>query len=104
MLAFGMAAGFTRDEVERIATLANVELDASELDLFTRQLGDILHYVDQLQQVDTAGVPATTHVLTAHLTDRADVLRPSLDRDLAIANAPDGAPDAGLFRVPKVIG
>jgi aspartyl-tRNA(Asn)/glutamyl-tRNA(Gln) amidotransferase subunit C len=104
MLAFGMPAVFTREDVAKIAALANLELDVSELDLFARQLGDILSYAEQVQQVDTTGVPATASVLTRHAADRPDELWPSLDRDEALANAPDAALDAGFFRVPRVIG
>ena len=104
MLASAMPRGLTRDEVVAIAALANLELDASEIDLFTRQLGDILAYADQVQQIDTTGVPPTASVVARLATDRADEVRPSLDRDDVLANAPDAAPDAGFFKVPRVIG
>jgi aspartyl-tRNA(Asn)/glutamyl-tRNA(Gln) amidotransferase subunit C len=104
MVAFGMPAALTRDEVARIAALANLELDASELDLFARQLGDILAYAEQVQQIDTTGVAPTAAILTRHAVDRLDEMRPSLDVDEALANAPDAATGAGLFRVPRVIG
>ena len=104
MLAFGMPAALTRDEVARIAALAQLELDAVELDLFARQLGDILGYAEQLQQIDTTGVPPTAGVLTAPAADRADEVRPSLDRNEILSAAPDAALDAGLFKVPRVIG
>jgi aspartyl-tRNA(Asn)/glutamyl-tRNA(Gln) amidotransferase subunit C len=103
MLAFGMAA-FTREAVAAIAALANLELDAAEIDLFARQLGDILAYADEVQQIDTTGVPPTASVVPRHAVDRPDEVRPSLDRDEALANAPDAALDAGLFKVPRVIG
>ena len=99
-----MPAVFTREEVAKIAALANLELDPSEIDLFARQLGDILSYAEQVQQVDTTGVPPTASVLTRHAADREDEVRPSLDRDEALANAPDAALDAGFFKVPRVIG
>ncbi len=99
-----MPAGFTREQIEAIAALANLELDPTEIDLFARQLAGILAYADAVQQVDTTGVPPTSQVVTRHAADRSDVIRPSLDRDEALANAPDPAPDAGLFRVPRVIG
>jgi aspartyl-tRNA(Asn)/glutamyl-tRNA(Gln) amidotransferase subunit C len=99
-----MPADFTRADVEKIAALANLELDAAELDLFARQLADILHYADQVQQIDTTGVPPTASVVTGHESDREDVVLPSLDRSAALANAPDGHLEAGLFRVPRVIG
>ena len=97
-------ASFSRADVAAIASLAQLELDDTEIDLFGRQLAEILTYVDQLQRIDTTGVAPTASVLSAHAADRADVVRPSLDRDDAIANAPDGARQAGLFRVPRVIG
>ena len=99
-----MAAGFTREQVAAIAALAHLELDAAELDLFARQLGDILTAAEEVQRVDTTGVPPTASVLTRHASDRPDEVRPCLDRDEALANAPDAALDAGLFRVPRVIG
>ena len=93
----------TRTDIERIALLAHLELTESETELFTRQLGDILSYFDRLQQIDTTGVAATTHPVTSAPVMRDDDPRPSMPRDVALANASD-ATDSGLFRVPKVIG
>ena len=95
---------FSREEASAIAALANLELDASELDLFARQLGEILAYADEVQQVDTTGVPPTASVVTRHTIDRDDVVQPSLDPEDALTNAPDPALDAGLFKVPRVLG
>lgn len=95
---------FSRADVEAIASLAQLELDDAEIDLFGRQLAEILAYVEQLQRIDTTGVPPTASVVSAHAADRDDLVRPSLDRAEAIANAPDAARQAGLFRVPRVIG
>jgi aspartyl-tRNA(Asn)/glutamyl-tRNA(Gln) amidotransferase subunit C len=99
-----MPSALTREEVAKIAALANLELDAAEIELFARQLGDILAYADEVQQIDTTGVPPTASVVTRHAADRADEVCPSLDRADALANAPDAAIDAGLFRVPRVMG
>ena len=103
---------FSRAEVEAIAALANLELDANETEMFARQLGEILAYADEVQQVDTRGIPPTASVLTRYPADRPDQVRPSLPPEEALANAPDPAPDptsaqaksGGLFRVPRVIG
>ena len=97
-------SSLTIADVERIAALAHLELTDEEKPLFTRQLADILDYAEQLQAVDTTGVPATAHVNAATGAERADEPRPSLPVADALANAPDAAPDAGLFRVPRVIG
>jgi aspartyl-tRNA(Asn)/glutamyl-tRNA(Gln) amidotransferase subunit C len=99
-----MPAGFTRSEVEAIAALARLELEERELDLFASQLGDILEYANQVQRIDTTGVAPTTSVVLRHAADRPDVVVPCLERAAALANAPDSAPEAGLFKVPRVIG
>jgi aspartyl-tRNA(Asn)/glutamyl-tRNA(Gln) amidotransferase subunit C len=99
-----MPAVLTRAEVERIAALAHLELADDEIELFVRQLGDILDYANQLQQIDTTGVPPTASVTVGHVGDRPDVDMPGLDRADALGNAPDAAIEAGLFRVPRVIG
>ena len=97
-------ASLTIADVERIAALAHLELTDEEKTLFTRQLADILAYAEQVQQIDTSGVPATAHVLATSDAERDDELRPSLTVAEAAGNAPDAAADAGLFRVPRVIG
>lgn len=97
-----MPVGFTRAEVEAVAALANLELDEAEIERFAKQLGDILSYANQVQKIDTTGVPPTASVVGRHAADRADAVRPSLDRSEALANAPDA--NAGLFRVPRVLG
>ena len=89
--------------MQRIADLARLELSAEELDLFTRQLGDILTYVEQIRALDTTGVAPTSQVLNRPV-DRDDVPAPTLTRDDLMRNAPDAAPEAGLFKVPRVIG
>jgi aspartyl-tRNA(Asn)/glutamyl-tRNA(Gln) amidotransferase subunit C len=98
-----MSTTLTRAEVARIAELARLALTAEELELFTRQLADILGYVEQIRGLDTTGVPPTSHVLNRPV-ERADVARESLSPKAALANAPDAAREAGLFKVPRVIG
>jgi aspartyl-tRNA(Asn)/glutamyl-tRNA(Gln) amidotransferase subunit C len=93
----------TTADVERIAALAQLELTDEEKHLFAKQLADILHYAELVQAVDTSGVPPTDHLGTQD-SERDDDPRPSLSTADAIANAPDAAPEAGLFRVPRVIG
>jgi aspartyl-tRNA(Asn)/glutamyl-tRNA(Gln) amidotransferase subunit C len=99
-----MPAEFTPAEVVAIAALAHLELDASEIEMFARQLGEILAYADEVQQVDTRSVPPTASVVARYPADRPDEVRPSLAPEAALANAPDPAVGAGLFRVPRVIG
>lgn len=96
-------SSLSRQEVQRIADLARLELSAEELDLFTRQLGDILTYVEQIRALDTTGVAPTSQVLNRPV-DRDDVPAETLSREDLLRNAPDAATEAGLFKVPRVIG
>jgi aspartyl-tRNA(Asn)/glutamyl-tRNA(Gln) amidotransferase subunit C len=91
-------------DVERIAALAHLELTDAEKELFTRQLADILAYAEQVQELDTAGVPATAHVDVMHRAERDDDPRPSLPVSDALDGAAAADAAAGLFKVPRVIG
>lgn len=93
----------TRQDVQRIADLARLELTDEELDLFTRQLGDILTYVEQIRALDTSGVMPTSQVLNRPI-DRGDEPQPTLTRPDLLGNAPDASLEAGMFKVPRVIG
>ena len=99
-----MSGSLTREEVLRVAALAHLALTEAEVETFTRQLGDILRYAEQVQGVDTTGVPPTSHVLAGDPVERDDVVEPCLERDAALAAAPDASAEGGLFRVPRVLG
>ena len=99
-----MPSTLAPDEVERIARLARLAITAGERDLFARQLTSILQYAEQLREVDTAGVPPTSHPLALSAPLREDETRPSLPRDEALVRAPEADLDAGLFKVPRVLG
>jgi aspartyl-tRNA(Asn)/glutamyl-tRNA(Gln) amidotransferase subunit C len=88
------------EKVNWVAHLARLELSPDELATMTRQLGAIVDYVSQLQQVDTAGVEPLTHALTVHNVFREDVPSPSLSPDEALANAPQRRGD--FYAVPAV--
>ncbi|MDA1307544.1 MAG: Asp-tRNA(Asn)/Glu-tRNA(Gln) amidotransferase subunit GatC [Acidobacteria bacterium] len=90
--------------IARLAALAKLDISEAERDQFAAQLTDILRYVDQLQAVDTSAIADTSHPLPQMGALREDVPGASLDRAAGLANAPDADHDAGLFRVPKVIG
>jgi len=96
-------SSLTKQDVQRIAELARLALTDAELDLFTRQLGDILTYVEQIRALDTSGVAPTSQVLNRPV-ERDDETQPTLSRADLLRNAPDAALEAGLFKVPRVIG
>jgi aspartyl-tRNA(Asn)/glutamyl-tRNA(Gln) amidotransferase subunit C len=92
----------TSADVERIATLARLELTPEETTRFAQQLTAILAYADQVQQVDTTSVASVAGGPVPRLRD--DVPVPSLDRDDVLSQAPAADRAAGLFKVPRVIG
>ena len=98
-----MPERLTRADVDRIATLARLELSDVETDLFVHQLSHVLEYAEQIQQIDTTGVVPTSQVLSQMPADRADEARTGLTNAEALANAPDSSPQTGLFRVPRVL-
>ena len=91
----------TRDDVKHVAHLAKLELTESEIDEYTRQLGDILTYMEKLNQLDTTDVKPLSHVMEVTNAFREDEPQPSLDREDALSNAPES--DDEFFLVPKVI-
>ena len=99
-----MSTTLTIADVERIAALAHLELTDEEKQLFTRQLADILAYAEQLQAIDTTGVPATAHVNAQRRRARRRAAAVAGDGATRSPTRRTRAPDAGLFRVPRVIG
>ena len=92
----------TREDVEKVALLARLQLTDSELDTMTEQLGQILAYVDLLAEVDTTGVQPMAHAVEMSNVFADDEVSPSLPRERALANAPR---DNGRgYLVPAVLG
>jgi len=92
----------TQQEVLHVAKLARLEINPASVDKFASQIGQVLEYVDTLNQVDTQGVVPTTHAISLTNAFRDDRVKPSMERDIALSNAP--AQEDGNFQVPKVIG
>lgn len=91
----------TRDTVDHYARLAGLTFAPDEADAMARDLGTILRYVDKIGELDLTGVPATSQVLGRLQDGRADVSRPGLGTETALAGAPDK--ESGHFLVPKMI-
>ena len=97
-----MPERISRDDVAAVAKLARLRLSDAELDRATSQLGDILDHAADMASLDLEGVEPTSHPYPLSNVLRDDVALPSLDRDEVLAAAP--AAEAGMFRVPPVIG
>jgi aspartyl-tRNA(Asn)/glutamyl-tRNA(Gln) amidotransferase subunit C len=102
MLADMSQQHLTPEQVRHVATLARLALPEEKLQKYAGQLESILGYVDQLAQVDTAGVEPMAHALPVHNVFRDDEVAPSLPLEQVLQNAP--ATDGPFFKVPKVIG
>jgi len=94
--------GLTHDEVEKVALLARLRLSDEELTRMTEQLGQIVEYVRQLDELDTTAVEPMAHAADLVNAFADDRLCPSLPRDKALANAPKR--DDECYRVPAVLG
>jgi len=97
----------TRADVEKVSLLGRLRLSEQELATMTTQLAAIVEYVEQLNSLDTTGVePMASAPLGQGVELRNvfadDVLRPSLSREAALANAPKK--DDEYYRVPAVLG
>ncbi len=92
----------TRAEVEKIALLSRLVLSDEELDRMTSQMSEILGYIDLLSEVDTAQVEPMAHAVEVANAFRDDIVRPSLERESALANAPHR--DQECYLVPAVLG
>jgi aspartyl-tRNA(Asn)/glutamyl-tRNA(Gln) amidotransferase subunit C len=91
----------SKAEVEHVARLARLELSETEKEEFTWQLNGILRFVEKLNQLETASVEPTAHAIPVSNVFRSDRIMPSLDPELALANAPDRVEN--FFKVPKVL-
>lgn len=92
----------SRQDIEKVALLARLQLKENELQMMTGQLAQIVAYVDLLTEVDTEGVEPMAHAVDVANVFEDDVVRPSLPRDAALANAPHH--DERGYLVPAVLG
>lgn len=87
--------------IRQIANLARLSLTPDEEKKIGAQLIDVLAYVEKLKEVDVDRVEPTAHAFPMVNVTRPDEVRPSLDHDEALSNAPSKA--NGLFIVPKIV-
>ena len=90
----------TTEDVLHVARLARLEIPAGEIEAVREQLGAILEAVGKVAELDLSDVEPTSHPLDLVNAWAEDEPRPSLEREAALANAPDARD--GAFRVPSV--
>lgn len=91
----------TKELVLKIAELARLELSDKELENLQNDLGSIIHYVEKLNELDTTGVPPTSHVLDLKNVMREDIPVPGIPREEVLKNVPDH--QDGQIRVPSIL-
>lgn len=90
----------TIKDVEHVAKLARLELTQEEKELYTKQLGDVLKYVDQMNEVDTSNVKPMAQVIDFVNVMREDKVIHDISKEDLMKNAPEE--ENGFFRVPKI--
>ena len=90
----------TIKEVEHVAKLARLELTEEEKVKFSKQLGDVLEYAQQMNEIDTQGVEPMSHAIPIVNVMREDEVVHEIGREELMANAP--LKEDGFFRVPKI--
>lgn len=91
----------SKEDVQKVAKLARLQLSDSEIEQFTGQLGAILEYVQKMNELDTDSVEPLAHCLPVHNVFRSDEIKESLGTEKTLSNAPDR--DGEFFRVPKIL-
>ena len=89
-------------DIAKVAKLARLSLTDEQLETYGGQLDQILGHAERIQAMPTEGVPPTAHPFPMTNSFRPDEVRPSLDRDEVLAQAPDAVD--GYFRVPRILG
>ncbi len=88
-------------DIDRVAQLARLALTPEEKEKFSRQLGDVLHHIRQLEQVDVTDVEPTAHAFPLFNVWAEDESKPGLSVEKALLNAP--AQRDNMIAVPKVV-
>lgn len=91
----------SKKDVEYAAALSRLEFSEAEMEKYASELNVILDYVNQLNEVDTEGVEPTYHVMPLSNVLREDAVKPSMERDQVLMNAP--GTQAGCFKVPRIL-
>lgn len=97
----GETMGISEESVRHVAGLSKLEFKDEEIAHFTEQMGAILDMAEQLNSVDTTGVPVTTHGVVLKNVMRPDVAEPGTDRDLLFKNVK--TEDHGMIQVPAIL-
>jgi aspartyl-tRNA(Asn)/glutamyl-tRNA(Gln) amidotransferase subunit C len=88
-----------REQVLHVARLARLELSEDEVQSMSRELSKVLDHIEKIGELALGDVAPTSHVIDVVNALRPDEPRPSLPREVALANAPEVVDDG--FGVPS---
>jgi len=91
----------TKEEVVKVAKLAKIELSEEEIETFSKQLPQILDFIEKLNELDTSKVPPFYEIIDANAPLREDIPQNGLANEDALKNAPQKG--NGFFVVPRVV-
>jgi aspartyl-tRNA(Asn)/glutamyl-tRNA(Gln) amidotransferase subunit C len=97
----GFNLKISKEQVEHVAHLARLNLTEEEKIQMTKDMEAIIEFADQINELDISDVEPTAHVIPINNVFREDVVRPSMDRDELLSNAPNK--EDGCFSVPKIV-
>lgn len=97
-----MTKKIDREQVKKVAHLARLEITPQEEVELEGSLNTILDYFEQLEELDTTDVPPTTRAIDISNITRVDQLKPWVDRDDLLGEAPDQ--DGDFYKVPQIMG
>lgn len=96
-----MANIISDETIEYVSILAKLELSREEREQAKQDMGRMLDYIDQLNELDTEGVEPMSHVFPVHNVFREDVVTNGDDREAILKNAPEEKD--GAFMVPRTV-
>jgi len=88
-------------DVAYVAHLARLQLTRKETATFQEQLGHVVEYVKKIDELDVTGIEPTAHAVQVHNVFRDDLVKPNLERERVLKNAPSCTQDQ--FQVPKIV-
>ncbi len=89
------------NDIQKVAKLARLELSSEEREEFSKQLNDIIEYVEKINELDTSGVKPADHIVELSNVFREDVVQKSIDPAEIEKMAPSFK--NGHIVVPKII-
>ena len=91
----------TKEQVEHVANLARLNLTQEETEHLTKDMESIIAFADKINSLDINDIEPTAHIIPINNVFRDDIIKPSMDREELLSNAPNK--ENGCFSVPKIV-